>query len=130
MPVAARMRNILWLLLSPCLAAIAFWSLFAACVVPDVPDDPEPVARLIASWDPLACGEPHRVVLELEDEDGNPLSSSTPCWLGGLAVDVPRWGWYTGRLYTWVAGQPIRSIRPVTLAVDAAIVRWQVDTPP
>jgi hypothetical protein len=101
---------------------------FGACVA-DVPDPPEPVSRLVASWDPLACGPPHRVVLELEAEDGEPISSSTPCWLGGLAIDLPRWGWYTGRVYTWVQGEPIRSIRHVTIAVDDAIVRWQITTP-
>lgn len=123
------MRTIISCVLLPWLCALTFWFLFGACVA-NVPDEPEPVSRLIASWDPLACGEPHRVVLELEDENGNPVSSSTPCWLGGLAVDLPRWGWYTGRIYTWVLDQPIRSIRNVTLAVDAAIVRWQVITPP
>src|SRR3954471_12392656 len=101
-----RMRSILCLVVSPILSALAFWLLFGACVS-TLPDDPVPVSRLLASWDPLACGEPHRVVLELEDEDGNRLSSSTPCWLGGLAVDLPSWGFYTGRLYTWIADEPI-----------------------
>ena len=123
------MKSIFSCVLLPWLCAVAFWFAFGACVA-NVPDEPEPVSRLIASWDPLGCGEPHRVVLELEDEDGNPITSSTPCWLGGLAVDLPRWGWYTGRIYTWVLDQPIRSIRNVTIAVDAAIIRWQVITPP
>jgi len=116
------------LIVCPWVCALAFWSVFGACVA-DVPDPPEPVSRLVASWDPLACGPPHRVVLELEAEDGEPISSSTPCWLGGLAIDLPRWGWYTGRVYTWVQGEPIRSIRHVTIAVDDAIVRWQITTP-
>ena len=123
------MRSFSALILVPVVCAVVFWTLFAACVA-NVPDDPEPVARLLASWDPLACGDPHRVVLELEDESGNRVASSTPCWLGGIAVDLPSWGFYTGRLYTWVAGAPIRSITPVTLVVDAAVIRWQVATPP
>ena len=123
------MRTVITLVVPPILSAVAFWLLFAACVA-NVPDDPEPVSRLLASWDPLACGEPHRVVLELEDESGNKIASSTPCWLGGIAVDLPSWGYYTGRIYTWVAGEPIRSITPVALVVDAAVIRWQVTTPP
>ena len=35
---------------------------------------PRPASRLVPSWDPLACGTPHRVVLELEHEDGHELS--------------------------------------------------------
>ncbi len=123
------MKSILSCVLLPWAVALLFWLLFGACVA-NVPDEPEPVSRLLASWDPLACGEPHRVVLELEDEDGNPISSSTPCWLGGLAIDLPRWGWYTGRIYTWVLDEPIRSVRNVSIAIDAAVIRWQVDTPP
>lgn len=113
---------------TPWLCGLAFWAVFGACVA-GVPDPPEPAARLIASWDPLSCGVPHRVVVELEDEDGVPMSASAPCWLGGIAFDVPHWGIYSGRIYTWVQGAPIRSERHVNLAIDAPIVRWQVETP-
>ncbi len=128
MPCLSRMRTLIPCILAPWLFTFAFWTLFGACIA-EVPDEPEPVSRLLASWDPLACGEPHRVVLELEDEAGNPISASTPCWLGGLAVDLPRWGWYTAKIYSWVLDQPIRSVKTVTLAIDAPIVRWQVITP-
>jgi hypothetical protein len=109
---------------------VMFWSAFGACVA-DVPDDPPPpAARLVTSWDPLACGSPHRVVVELASDEGLEVSSSAPCANGGLTLDAPRWGIYTGRIYTWVQGEPIRSVRHVTLAVDAPIVHWQVITPP
>jgi len=123
------MRTALSCIVLPWTLGLVFWLLFGACVA-DVPEEPEPVSRLLASWDPLACGDPHRVVVELEDESGNPVSGSTPCWLGGIALDLPRWGWYTGRIYTWVQGEPIRSVRSVRLAVDAPLIRWQVITPP
>lgn len=122
------MRTVFTCILVPWLFAAVFWTLFGACVA-DIPDEREPVSRLIASWDPLACGEPHRVVLELEDESGNPITSSTPCWLGGIAVDLPSWGWYTGRIYSWVLDAPIRSIHPMSIAVDAPLVRYQLLTP-
>lgn len=122
------MKSIVPCIVVPWLAAVVFWILFGACVA-NVPDEPEPVSRLLASWDVRACGDPHRVVLELEDEDGNPVSASAPCWLGGIAIDLPRWGWYTGRIYTWVLDQPIRSIQRVSIPIDAAVIRWQVVTP-
>src|SRR5688572_5287766 len=73
-----------------------------------------PVARVVAGWDPLACGEPHRVVLELAldpapdpapdpaidaarglaEDAGTTSSASAPCHLGGLSLDVPRLGTY------------------------------------
>ncbi len=121
------MRTLGWII-SPWIATLLFWSLFAACI--DTPSEPDPPpARLVASWDPLACGEPHRVVLDLEDEAGVRITSSTPCWLGGLALDVEM-GLYRGRIYAWVLDQPIRSVSAVSIAVDATIVRWQVPTPP
>jgi hypothetical protein len=122
------MRSLVACVVSPVLAGALFWMLFGACVA-DVPDEPEPVSRLLLSWDPLACGEPHRVVLQLEDEAGDPIKSSTPCWLGGIAVDLPRWGWYTATIYAWAEGVPMRSSRTIALAIDAPVVRWQVLTP-
>lgn len=113
---------------STTLATIAFWSLFGACV--DAPlDRGEPQARVVASWDPLQCGDPHRVVVELEDEAGIPLSASAPCSLGELTIDAPRFGLYRGRIYAWVLGETERSIAPVELIVDAPVLRWVVPTP-
>jgi hypothetical protein len=97
------------------------------------PPDIEPQARLIAAWDPLDCGEPHRVVFELEDERGASLSRSTWCRVGGLSIDVPHWGIYRGRIYAWQlnpgAESEIRSEVAVRIEVDSPIVHWFVDTP-
>jgi len=57
------MRSFLILVCSPLFATLVFWSLFGACVDTQVDANP-PVTRLVTSWDPLACGSPHRVVVE------------------------------------------------------------------
>ncbi|HEU4732344.1 MAG TPA: hypothetical protein VFT22_30830 [Kofleriaceae bacterium] len=122
------MRCLLVLLCSPLFAAAVAWSLLAACL--DGPPDPGPVvARFVAAWDPLGCGAPHRVVLELEDETGAQRSVSAPCNLGGLTVDVPHLGSYQGRIYAWALDAPVRSVMPVVVAIDQPIVHWFVDTP-
>ena len=113
----------------PWLATIVFWSAFAACI--DAPEsDDASVARVMVVWDPLACGAPHRVVVELEDYEGAKLSSSAPCNAGSIAIDTPHFGLYYGRIYAWELGPEIRSITPVRLFVDEAITRWVVNTPP
>jgi hypothetical protein len=124
------MRTLTTCILAPVLATLVFWTLFCACIT-NIPDERQPVSRLIASWDPLACGEPHRIVLELEDESGDAVRSSTPCWLGGLAVDLPTWGFYTGRIYSWVPDSetPIRSVHEMAFPVDEAVVRYELRTP-
>jgi hypothetical protein len=101
----------------------------AACI--DSPPGPTAPsgAKIVVQWDPLACGTPHRIAVELEDEEGLPLSSSAPCALGGLSLGAPHYGVYTGRAYAWTAGQPIRSITPAWIVVDEPIVRWIVETP-
>jgi hypothetical protein len=101
----------------------------AACV--DAPaGDPEPQSRLLASWDPLDCGdEPHRVVVELEDEAGVPLAHSAPCEIGGLSIDIPHWGVYLGRVYAWFLGPEIRAVAPARVDIDAPVVQWVVETP-
>ena len=115
-------------LVSTLAASAAFWLTFGACV--DVPQPREvPQARVVASWDPLACGRPHRVVIELEDEAGAPLTLSAPCALGGLTIDAPHFGIYRGRIYAWELGEAIRSIVPVELAIDEPLIRWMVETP-
>ena len=115
-------------ILSTVAATAVFWTCFGACV--DAPDPPSPPqAKIVAAWDPLACGEPHRVVVELEDDVGAPLSLSTPCTLGGLTIDVPHLGIYNGRIYAWTLGEPDRSITPVELVVDQSVIRWDVETP-
>jgi hypothetical protein len=123
------MRYLLVLLCSPLFAAAVLWSVLAACI--DTPPAPGPVvARLVAVCDPLACGTPHRVVLELEDDDGEQRSASMPCNLGGLTVDVPHLGRYQGRIYAWALDAPVRSVTPVEVMVDQPIVHWFVEAPP
>jgi hypothetical protein len=119
----------LYVLIAPILLTMfVFWSAFAACI--DGPSfESQPTARIIVQWDPLACGSPHRIAVELEDEEGAPLSSSVPCALGALSIQAPHYGVYLGRVYAWTAGEPIRSITPVRLYVDEPIVRWLVATP-
>ena len=99
-----------------------------ACIDEPLPPDP-PAAHVVASWDPLACGEPHRVVLELADEAGAQFSLSTPCPLGELVFDAPHFGTYRGRIYAYVPGAPDRSESPVEIVVDQPIVDWPVATP-
>ena len=113
---------------STSLATVPFWSVFGACVDAPLPRD-EPQARVVAAWDPLQCGEPHRVVIELEDDAGIPLSSSAPCALGELTLDAPRMGRYRGQIYAWTLDDTVRSTTAVELSVDAPVMRWVVPTP-
>lgn len=124
-----RMRSLLLLLCSPWFVAALAWTALAACL--DAPVDHGPsVARLVVAWDPLACGEPHRIVIELADETDAPVSASTPCNLGGLTIDVSHFGSYHGRLYAWALDAPVRSVTPVELVIDQPITRWEVAPPP
>ncbi|MBC7976830.1 MAG: hypothetical protein H7138_17790 [Myxococcales bacterium] len=86
-------------------------------------------ARLVVTWDPLGCGEPHRVVVELEDEAGEARAASVPCNLGGVAVDVGHFGLYRGRIYAWAIAAPIRSVSSLEVAIEEPIVTLQMETP-
>jgi hypothetical protein len=100
----------------------------AGCL--DAPLEPGPAAaRLVVGWDPLACGEPHRVVVELADDDGAALSASVPCNLGGLTIDVAHLGVYRGRIYALALAAPIRSVMALEVMIDEPIVPWPVATP-
>ncbi len=100
----------------------------AGCL--DAPLEPGPaVARLVVGWDPLACGEPHRVVVELADDAGAALSASVPCNLGGVTVDVAHLGVYRGRIYAWALAAPVRSVMALEVTIDEPIVQWHVATP-
>jgi hypothetical protein len=123
---------------STALVTAVFWALFGSCVLGgciDTPGpEPEPQARLLTSWDPLACGDPHRVVIDLEDDEGRKLSSSVPCTIGTMTLDVRHWGIYRGRIYAWAlaegASSPvIRSVAAVRLEIDSPIIEWTVETP-
>ncbi len=121
------------LVTSPLLLSAAFWACFGACVggCIDAPaDPPEPIARIHASWDPSACGAPHRVVVDLEDDDGAPLAGSVPCNRGGLTLEATHFGRYRGRIFAWTLGEPDRAEVPVDLIVDAQVVHWLLSTPP
>ena len=76
-----------------------------------------------------SAAKPHRVVVELEDEDGAPVSASVPCELGGITLDVRHWGIYRGRIYAWTLGPEIRSVMTVRLEIDSPILWWTVETP-
>ena len=123
------MRSLFLLLCSPLAVAALAWTVFAACLDSPMGSSPS-VARLVVAWDPLACGDPHRVAIELADETGAPLSASAPCNLGGMTVDVSHFGSYHGRLYAWAIDAPVRSVMPVELVIDQPITRWDVATPP
>lgn len=86
-------------------------------------------ARIIVVWEPLACGEPHRVAVELADEAGVMISASAPCTIGAVTLEAPHFGAYAGRIYAWAAGRPNRSIAEVTIYVEESVVRWEVATP-
>ena len=108
-------------------AMCATW--LAGCL--DTPMETGPAAaRLVVGWDPLACGEPHRVVIELADDGGAALSASVPCNLGGLTVDVAHLGLYRGRIYAWALAAPVRSVMALEVTIDEPIVQWRVATPP
>src|SRR5512146_180969 len=100
----AALEPSIWIV-STLAATLGFWTCFGACVDAPAPP-PLPQARIVAAWDPLACGEePHRVVVELVDEAGAPLSVSAPCTIGGLTIDAPHFGVYRGRVYAWTLAE-------------------------
>jgi len=123
-------------IVSPVLASAGFWLVFCACL--DAPLDREaPQPRVIASWDPTECGDPHRVAFELVDDSGAQLSASAPCALGGLELDVPHVGAYTARISAWSlgdggsgAGRAPTATTTVELTIDAELVRWHLAMPP
>lgn len=108
--------------------------ILVCCVVgclDELPDDPTPpAARVVTSWDPLLCRDPRqRVVVELEDDDGFAISSSAACVIGGLTLDARKWGFYSGVVYAWQLGEPMRAVMRVSIAVDSPVIRWWVPTP-
>jgi len=112
------------------LTAVVCWAATVAAGCMDEPSlEDASGPRIVAKWDPLACGAPHRVALELEDEEGRRISSSAPCANGGLKLAAPHLGVYVGRIYAWTLGQPIRSVMPVQIDVDESTERWTVATP-
>ena len=89
------------------------------CVDRPLGADP-PSARVIAAWDPLACGAPHRVCVELDGDVA--IEASAPCELGSVTLDVPSFGAFYVR-----AGPDVADLREVgELVVDQPVVAWEV----
>jgi len=123
------MRSLLVPPYSPLFAIMLGWGTSSGCL--DLPPESSAAtARLVTAWDPLACGDPHRVVVELEDDGGAKLSAGTPCNIGGLTLDVSHLGSYHGRIYAWALDAPIRSITSIEVMIDKPIVHLQISTPP
>ena len=100
-------------------------------IVPPTPDA-QPLARVEATWDAADCGTPHRVVLELEDKAGAPLSTAVACDIGVASLDLRHWGVYLGRIYAKYAqsvGNEVRDEEKLQVDVDAPVVEIAVDTP-
>jgi hypothetical protein len=123
------MRSVLVCVVSSVVATGVFWTSFAACVDQPVPPSP-PQSRLVATWDPLACGTPHRIAVELEDDDGTPLSTSVPCNHGSFTLDIPHFGIYQGRVYAWTLGAPDELLAPLRLAIDQPVIDLAVTIGP
>lgn len=117
------------LVVSPCAASVLFWLAFTACIDSPLEPDPPPIARVIVQWDPLACGDPSRVAVELEDHAGVRLASSAPCTAGSVTIDTAHYGLYYARIDACEADEDLRAIAPVRLVVDEPVVRWHVATP-
>lgn len=117
-------------LASTTLATIAFWSIFGACVdASDAPASASSSVRAVIAWDPHICGEPHRVIVELDDPGGGePLAASVPCAVGEVTIDAHA-GIYDGRAYAWTADATMRSVTPLVFTLDAPVTRWEVATP-
>lgn len=126
----------LWWLVAPIGFSVAFWVAFGAsvgcfgCIDDPLVADPDPIARVVVSWDPLACGDdPHRVVVELADEMGGPLEGSAPCNRGGLTLTAGHYGRYTGTAYAWLLDEPARSWTAVSLTLDQETLYLAIATP-
>jgi hypothetical protein len=98
---------------------LAWLVVLVGCADQPLGDDP-PSARVIASWDPLACTSPDRVRVELVgDDDVVVIDASAPCALGSVVLDVPSFGAYRIR-----AGDPMRDVGEIL--VDQPVVAWAV----
>ncbi|HEX4451781.1 MAG TPA: hypothetical protein VH143_12970 [Kofleriaceae bacterium] len=95
-------------------------ALLVGCVDQPLGPDP-PSARVIASWDPLACTSIDRVRVELDGEL-DVIAASAPCALGSVVLDVASFGAYRVR-----AGDGSADMRELgELVVDQPVVAWEV----
>ena len=114
------MRGVAWFV-----ASIAT----AACVsLPDTSTEVQP--QLIAVWDAMGCGPPHRVAFALADDTGDSVARSAPCDAGTLVFDVPRLGTYTGEVYAWSLAGGSGAADDVSIDVVAAMTRWELPSVP
>lgn len=111
-------------IVAPWILTFGFWMTFGGCVDQPVRDAPA-ANRILVGWDPLACGPPHRVVLELADDGGAKLSASAPCNAGALTIDADHGGTYRGRIYA----SELHEV-PVELQVDRDDYDWWMGAPP
>lgn len=118
------MRRAMPLLHAPLLSSLCAL-LCASCLAPGNPIQ----ARVIVYWDPVSCGAPHRVGVDLEDDSGAQLTPSAPCEAGELAVDVPHLGEYRGWIYAHALGETAHVVASIELAVDTVVVRFPIETP-
>jgi len=119
------MRSFVACVLSSVATTAVFWTSFAACIDQPMPPAP-PQSKLVASWDPLSCGRAHRIAVELEDDDGVPLSTSVLCSHGSFTLDIPHFGIYQGRVYAWTLGSADQLLAPLRLAVDQPVITLAV----
>jgi hypothetical protein len=113
-------------LVSTLAAVVAVWCGLGSLFDPNERAGPE--ARLVASWDPITCRDPQRIIVELVG-DPQPVVGSVPCELGTLALVVPHHGTYRGRVISRAIGRRDRDSPPADLEIDDQVVRWTV-TPP
>lgn len=115
------------------LGSLVVWLflLFGACVDQPLPPDP-PAARLVVSWDPLSCGPPHRVALDLVDDGGDEVSKSAPCEIGSLSVDMPALGAFHGKVYAWAPDTPPDDSAAMDLSLDVSppVTAWELEAVP
>jgi hypothetical protein len=101
------------------IAILVMLAMLVGCLDQPLGADP-PSARVIASWDPLACASPDRVRVELAADDV--IDASAPCAIGSVVLDVPSFG-----VYRVLAGDGSAQMREVgELLVDQPVVAWAV----
>ena len=126
------MRFIVVSVVCPVILACAFWAVFGACVDAEVEATP-PLSRVLVAWGPLACGDPHRVIIELDAiDDGARVVRSVPCAIGWMALDVPHVGDYRARVDSAPDGDGSDAtlVDEIELDIETQIVRWTLEAPP
>jgi hypothetical protein len=99
-----------------------------ACVELPMTTAPPPRIELVASWDVGQCRMPHRIAVDLTDDDGDHVSHAAPCAAGTMTLEVPRLGTYRGSVYAWELGSAggVATADAVEVDVDASVTRWDI----